>query len=479
MKVSVRSKSASEAVETGSTVPSWVSTLKTASIASDMIAADVNGTVTYTGLEKLITDLNSTLASTNTSLTAAEFSDLETIAANLNNGMQASPYLTSIMRSLVDGNAANATWTGGGASSTHLGNLAVGSSATQLSELNSKWFLGTDLPSSTVAMTGYPTFSVSYSADTAQLFGANGPSMNDVNQGYLGDCYFLSSVAEVAEQDSGIISSMFTSNGNGTYGVRFYVDGKAKFVTVNDSLADGGGIFNKASDIWASLAEKAYAQLQAGGAVTGNAISGNSWSAIGSGGNPTYALEEITGASAMTDFYASGTSWTTVVYNSSLAETSFASGSSTASVLTILETDLSEGDDLVLSSCTNATDSSGYETLVADHAMSIYGYSSSNGLLDIRNPWGTAGGQHWDTTFAVSLSTLLSDGDTITVDNAGIGNGQSTSLARASESSQATHVALLRQYAAASFVGAGDGHGGSMVADSAAVAHSPLAHLHA
>ena len=369
----------------------------------------------------------STLASSNTSLTAAEFSDLETIAANLNNGMQASSYLTSITNALINGNAANATWTGGAASSKRLGNLAVGSSATQLSELIDKWFLGTDLPSSTVTMSGYPSLSVSYSADSAPLFGTNGPSMNDINQGYLGDCYFLSSIAEVAKQDPGIISSMFTSNGNGTYGVCFYVDGTAEYVTVNNSLADGGSIFNNASDIWASLAEKAYAQLQTGGAVTGNSISGNSWSAIGNGGAPEYALEEITGASAITDFYANGSSWVTVVYNSSLDETSYASGNSTASVLSTLVSDLSKDDDLVLSSYTNATDSSGNETLVADHAMSIYGYDSSTGLLEIRNPWGTGPGQYWDTTFEVNLSTLLSDGDTITTDNVGNGNSQNAS----------------------------------------------------
>jgi hypothetical protein len=426
--LSINSESASGTAETGSSaVPSWVGTLQTTSIATDMIAADVNGTVTYAGLEKLFADLDSTLASSNTSLTAAEFSDLKTIAANLNNGMQASSYLTSITNALVNGNAANATWTGGAASSSSLGNLAVGSSATQLSELNDKWFLGTDLPSSTVSMSGYPSFSVSYSADSAALFGANGPSMNDINQGYLGDCYFLSSIAEVAKQDPGVISSMFTSNGNGTYGVRFYVDGTAEYVTVNSSLADGGNIFNYASDIWASLAEKAYAQLQTGSAVTGNSISGNSWSAIGNGGAPEYALEEITGASAITDFDANGNSWVTVVYNSSLDETSFASGNSTASVLGTLVSDLSKGDDVVLSSYTNAADSSGDDTLIADHAMSIYGYDSSTGLLEIRNPWGTEPGQYWDTTFEVSLSTLLSDGDTITADNAGNGNSQTAS----------------------------------------------------
>jgi trimeric autotransporter adhesin len=405
------------------TTPSWVSTLSNASIAADMAAADVNGTVTYSGLKTLLTDIDATLSSSNSKLTASEFSDLMTIVANLNNGMTTSSYLTGIMNDLVNGNAANATWTGGNATSTTLGNLAAGStSATQLNELIGKWFLGTDLPSSTVAMSGYNTYSVSYSAVSSPLFGASGPSMNDVNQGYLGDCYLLSSLAEVADKNSGTISSMFTSNGNNTYGVRFYVNGVAEYVTVNNELADGGNEFNHATDIWASLAEKAYAQLQASGVVTGNSVNyGNSFSTIGNGGAPEYALEEITGASKITDFYASGSSWTTYVYNSSFGVTSYSNGSSTSSVLATLASDLAVGDDVILSSYTNATDSSGRTTLVADHAMSIYGYDSSTGMIEIRNPWGTASGQYWDTTFEVSLSTLLSAGDTITADNMGGG----------------------------------------------------------
>jgi hypothetical protein len=408
---------AAAASTVATTVPSWVNTLHTASIAADMAAADVGGTVTYAGLEKLLTDLDSTLSSTKTTLTSAEMSDLKTIVANLNNGMQTSTYLTSVMNSLVNGNSDNATWTGGAATSSTLGNLAVGSSATQLSDLIGKWVLGTDLPSSKVSVDG-ESFSVSYSASTKPLFAASGPSMNDVNQGQLGDCFLLASLAEVADQNAGDISSMFTSNGNNTYGVRFYVDGKAEYVTVNNSLADGGSVFNSGSDIWASLAEKAYTQLQAGGNITGGFTSdGNSYSTIGNGGAVECALEEITGASQITDFVASGSSWYDITYNSSLSFTGLSS-STTSSVLSTLEYDLAKGDDLVLSSYTNATQS-GKTTLVADHAMSIYGYDASTGELEIRNPWGTEPGQSWDTTFEVSLTTLLADGDTITADNIG------------------------------------------------------------
>src|ERR1700722_17395340 len=111
-------------------------------------------------------------------------------------------------------------------------------------------------------MSGYSPFSVSYSANTGALFGAAGPSMNDVNQGDLGDCYLLSCLAEVAYKNSGDISSMFTANGNNTYGVRFYVGGVAEYVTVDNDLADGGNIFNYGTNTWASLAETAFAEAQ-------------------------------------------------------------------------------------------------------------------------------------------------------------------------------------------------------------------------
>ncbi len=110
-----------------------------------------------------------------------------------------------------------------------------------------------------------------------------------------------------------------------------------------------------------------------------------------------------------------------------LAFTGSTSGELTAAVLNTLVSDLAADDDVVLCSNTNAKDSSGKTTLVADHAMSIYGYDSATGDLEIRNPWGAAAGQYWDTTFEISLAALLSDGDMITADNAGPGPGNNNS----------------------------------------------------
>ena len=59
-----------------------------------------------------------------------------------------------------------------------------------------------------------------YQTSTLPLFGATGaPSYLDVNQGYLGDCYFVASLGEMALQDPSLIENMITANGNGTYSV--------------------------------------------------------------------------------------------------------------------------------------------------------------------------------------------------------------------------------------------------------------------
>jgi hypothetical protein len=408
--------------------PSWISSLNDPALKADFTSFSSAGSITEAEMAKALSDLAAELTSSRATLSASQVADLKSIASNIGS-MGASAYLQFITNAFVNGNAANATWTGGAAKSVALGALAAGYTTTQLSELIGKWFLGTDLPSSAVAMSGYPSFTVSYSTVNSPLFGAGGPSMSDINQGYLGDCYLLSSLAEVANQNPSAITSMIANNGNGTYGVRFYVNGAARYVTVDNQLADGGTIFDSASNIWASVAEEAYAEVQAQGVITGNsANSGNSFSTIGNGGAPEFALEEITGATAITDFDAGRSNWSSYTYNQSFTSAKSATGLSTASVLSTLAADLMAGDDVVLSSNTNATDSTGKYTLIGDHAMSIYGYDPATGLLEIRNPWGVESGQYWDTTFEVSLNTLLADGDTITADNV----GTATSVAGAS-----------------------------------------------
>jgi len=160
--------------------------------------------------------------------------------------------------------------------------------------------------------------------------------------------------------------------------------------------------------------------------VTGNTMSArNSFKSIGNGGWDESTLEEFTGAATITDFDASGATWTSDIINgaslsvpgspASATLQSSQAGLSGSGVQSTLVADLSAGDDRLLSSFTNATDSSGKLTLVADHAIAVYGYDANTRMFEVYNPWGTSSGQYWDTTFEVSLNTLLSDGDTISV----------------------------------------------------------------
>jgi hypothetical protein len=149
---------------------------------------------------------------------------------------------------------------------------------------------------------------LTYSNANGKLFGPNGPSFLDVQQGAVGDCWLLASLAEVAARDPQAIVSMFTADGTaleyGTtvnlYKVRFFNSaGKAEYVTVDTELPSGGGEFDTPENgvLWVALAEKAYAQANGADFVTTNHVSVDRYSAL-DGGNPEWALQAITGLPA-------------------------------------------------------------------------------------------------------------------------------------------------------------------------------------
>lgn len=120
------------------------------------------------------------------------------------------------------------------------------------------------------------------------LFGPDGPDIkNDLNQGGLGDCWVLSSVAAVAERDPSFFPDHIHQNPNGTYTVTFYQDGHPVPVTVDGSLPLSGGgtayAHTPAGNNWVPIYEKAYAQFKGG---YGNI----------DGGNGDVGMHDLTGA---------------------------------------------------------------------------------------------------------------------------------------------------------------------------------------
>jgi hypothetical protein len=146
-----------------------------------------------------------------------------------------------------------------------------------------------------------------YQTVAGTLYGVAGrPQYTDIQQGTVGDCYMLAGLAETAMHSEAAIESMFTDNGDGTFTVRFYNQGKADYVTVDRMLpaVNGQLIFDglgmntndRSNTLWVMLAEKAYAQLNESGWLRAPADNGgiNSYQAIADG-DPTAALSQITG----------------------------------------------------------------------------------------------------------------------------------------------------------------------------------------
>ena len=179
-------------------------------------------------------------AGTDGSVNSTEFADFQYLVTGSNFTMP--DYVRNLARDVINGNAANATYQGASA-----GNLAAGSPATLLNNLVNKWFLGTNYP--VIVGSG-----ISYRNATGNLFNGS-PSRADTRQGQLGDCYFIASLASIADKNPTAVANMFMDNGDGTYTVRFYAgalglishsgfvsggflsgSGSADYVTVNRQI---------------------------------------------------------------------------------------------------------------------------------------------------------------------------------------------------------------------------------------------------
>jgi hypothetical protein len=229
------------------------------------------------------------------SVSAADFADLQALEAIPSFALP--DYVRVLSNKVINGNPANAQYQG-----QPLGNLFVGSSAVQLTDLVNKWFLGVDRPAA-VDGSGNP---YTYQLASGTLFGDGINATLDVDQGAVGDCYFIAALGEVAYRTPDAIRQMFIDNGDNTWTVRFFNGSTADYVTVDKYFpADGSGYFvydnhdhllsDSSNTLWVATAEKAYAQLAEEGWSRGNGANQvNSYAAIANG-DPQNTLREISG----------------------------------------------------------------------------------------------------------------------------------------------------------------------------------------
>ena len=350
-------------------------------------------------------------------VTATEWTDLKTVYDNAS-PLFASDYVKTITYDVVYGNLANAKWWGGAKTATGvavLGDMSANTSETNARRLIDKWFLGADLPMPVAggdtatgkAATGVFTYAVA----TGPLF-VNGAVASDVNQGAVGDCYYVATLGSIANISPALISNAFIDNGNGTYGVKFYLNGVSAYTTVNMSLptyASGAASFasnvtrSLSGELWVSLLEKAFIQLNTQADVDNKMADWtgeNSYQAVEGGfASPIKQLSNLN-----YKYYSS--------YYSGIPD-AYAAGELLAddaqTYKQTLITALKAGSIGWLATFGETTGANGKTNFVAGHAFMLLGYNTATDKFIIRNPWGGDGTSDFNPQFEASITEFWND----------------------------------------------------------------------
>jgi len=204
----------------------------------------------------------------------------------------------------------------------------------------------------------------------------DGVSPSDIRQGHVGDCWYIASLKSVAAADPSVIENAITDNGNGTYTVRLYHDGKPFYVTVSgDEVVDKNGNQYYAGsatkgEMWPQIMEKALASYEGSyGAIQGD------W--------PSHGMELLTGKPSTTGSPSS--------YSAADLKTELDQGHAVAVVSR--RTPLF-GEDPMYGE--NPKDSKGnrlWEPLAHDHAYQVTAVDlgdpndPSDDTVTVQNPW--------------------------------------------------------------------------------------------
>lgn len=180
-----------------------------------------------------------------------------------------------------------------------------------------------------------------------------------INQGTIGDCYFLSALGSVAANDPESIRDMIEDNGDGTYTVTFPGDPDNP-ITVDAPTEAELSLYVRSEEhgIWPAVLEKAYGDWKGDTTIPQEAADG--------GDKIDKGIEILTGRD--TDI------WTIKDH-------------STEELDEMLTEAFDNGDSIVVNVRDNPDDPRGGD-LPTHHAYSVIGYDPETGTVTIRNPWG-------------------------------------------------------------------------------------------
>lgn len=206
-----------------------------------------------------------------------------------------------------------------------------------------------------------PTDSGGTRKANATLWGS-GPSIADINQGAVGDCYFLATIGAFASSNPSFIADRAVDLGDGTYIVQFTQGTNPVFVRVSNDLPTTNGTSYKFArpgtngSVWAPVMEKAFAYFRTGA--------------------NTYA--SISGGWMGDVFTAFGVASSAVWLNSTTE----------ASLFSLISSALAAGQGVTFGTYSSPAN------LVGGHAYTLTSVRrDANGaaLFTVRNPWGVSG----------------------------------------------------------------------------------------
>jgi hypothetical protein len=216
----------------------------------------------------------------------------------------------------------------------------------------------------------------------SSLFGT-GARQDDINQGQVGDCYFLTTLQSIARLDPDRLRELAVDLGDGTFAVQFKRNGVTQYVRVDGDLptAPWGGLYynrpGASGTQWASIMEKAYAFYRYGY---------NSYASLESG-------------------------WMVAVYGE-LGVSAYTYGlpQDQNAFYTVANAALSANKAVDIGTLGIIT---GGAPFVAKHTYSVTALSKDSGgtvWVTLRNPWGMDGfsvdSNQWDGFLTLSYSTL-------------------------------------------------------------------------
>jgi Calpain family cysteine protease len=221
-----------------------------------------------------------------------------------------------------------------------------------------------------------------------------------VQQGEVGDCYFLAAVAAVAKTNPDAIKNMIKDNSDGTYTVTFPGDAGHHQLKVNKPTEAEEALYNGGSKYgtWASVLEKAYGQL------------GKIHKDLGDDTTPAMGIKDG-GWSAQPLYVLTG----------HVANEKAVQNTSEKEMLAVLQDAFKNNKAVTVGSTDQKTGQvvpAGYDE---HHEFTFMGLEkNANGGWDVilRNPWGTGTENTNNGVFKVPLKQLMDKDlfDSVTVD---------------------------------------------------------------